>query len=393
MENLQSVLVYTNNKKTLHIYDTVAALGRFRIVYKEKKLALSNDLFAEKFSVIIIEITKPAISEVQFVDFIHDAMKNIPILIVSQFFMDTKNILFGNKVKDYLFNPITADRLLEIIRHITVPQSAIIDIAREHATDVLDDSKKLSMLLEISRSLSSKMKIDEVLNSIINIATETFSAERATVFILSVMEKELKSKVGTGLKGGEIKLPLHRGIVGQVAETGVSQIVNNPYSHPKFDKEIDYKTGFRTNNILCVPIRNFKGEVIGVFEILNKSKGSFTLADEVFLSAMATSTGIALENASLHEKLKEQLNVSRNFNQELYNSLEKTAKEARNNVILQITDFLMDELKNKSVESIAIDMKKLHPQDEKLLSNVDKMMTYYNKMINRISEFLSKIKT
>lgn len=392
MANLHSILVYSDNKEMRQIFDTAAALGGFRIVYKGKKLTLSGELFAEKFSAIVIEISKPAISEVQFVDFIYDAMQGTPIIVVSQYFMDTKSILFGNKVKDYLFNPITSERLLDMIRNVSSPQSAIIDVSREIGIDTLDDSRKLSMILEISRSLSSKTSLNDVLNSIINIATETFNAERATVFILSSLTKELWSKAGTGLKENEIKIPLHRGIAGNVASTGISQVVNSPLSHPKFDKEQDYKTGFTTRNILCVPIHNFKGDILGVFEILNKIDSTFTLADEVFLSAIATSTGIALENASLHDKIKEQLSVSRNFNHELYSAIEKTAKEARNSVIFEITNYLMDELKNKEVEELAGEIKKLYPSNEKLTSRVDKLLTLHNKVLTRINEFLVNLK-
>jgi putative methionine-R-sulfoxide reductase with GAF domain len=392
MGNLQSVLIYSDNKDTRQIYDTVAALGGFRAVYKDKKLALSKDLFTEKFNVIIIEISKPAISEVQFVDFIHDAIKSTPILIVSQFFMDTKNILFGNKVKDYLFNPITTERMLDAIRKIVVPQSTMIDIAREIGTDTLDDSRKLSMLLEISRSLSTKSSINEVLHSIINIATETFTAERATVFILSVMDKELVSKAGTGLRENEIRLPIHRGVAGYVADTGISQVVNDPYSHPKFDKEIDYKTGFTTRNILCVPIRNIRGQIVGVFQVLNKINGSFTLGDEAFLSAIATNTGIALENAALNEKLKEQLSVSKSFSHELYSALEKASREARNNIINEIVGFLTEEFKNKDIQQIIDNIKKSHPADEKLLSQTDRILTIHNKVLFKISEFLTRLK-
>ena len=54
------------------------------------------------------------------------------------------------------------------------------------------------------------------------------------------------------------------------------------FQDPRFNKEVDKKTGYRTHSILCEPILNYDGEVTGVAQIINKVTGShdFTKQDE-----------------------------------------------------------------------------------------------------------------
>ena len=50
----------------------------------------------------------------------------------------------------------------------------------------------------------------------------------------------------------------------------------------RFNKEVDKKTGYHTKSLLCMPILNYDGEVLGIAQIMNKTNGSgeFTAEDE-----------------------------------------------------------------------------------------------------------------
>jgi transcriptional regulator with GAF, ATPase, and Fis domain len=60
---------------------------------------------------------------------------------------------------------------------------------------------------------------------------------------------------------------------------------------------VDSKTGFQTRNILTVPLRNIRREIIGVFQVLNKAEGKFTSEDEQLVETLALHAAVALENA------------------------------------------------------------------------------------------------
>lgn len=76
--------------------------------------------------------------------------------------------------------------------------------------------------------------------------------------------------------GEEIVIPFGVGIAGTVAQTKTIVNIKNAYEDPRFNCEIDQKTGYRTKNILSMPICNYEGDVIGVAQIINKTKGKLS---------------------------------------------------------------------------------------------------------------------
>lgn len=73
--------------------------------------------------------------------------------------------------------------------------------------------------------------------------------------------------------GEEIIIPFGVGIAGTVAQTKNTINIRNAYEDPRFNSEIDQKTGYKTKNILSMPICNYEGDVIGVAQIINKKNG------------------------------------------------------------------------------------------------------------------------
>ncbi len=391
MNRALTLLIFSQTSEFRQIYDSAAAIGGFRTVFREKKMSLSTGLFNEKYDAVIIEILRPAVSEVQFVDFIYNTLKNIPIIIISPYFQDTRNILFGNKVADYLSNPITSERLLESIKKNVYETGSSIDLNLEYLTDPVETTKKLSVLLEISRLINSKMELDDVLKTIMNIIQEAFSVERTAVFLdekdsndSSTTEKLIKQNI-------ESKLPLHKNIAGTVLKTGLSQIINNPASHPNFSKNKNEKQNFETRNILTVPIKNKNGEVIGVFEVVNKNNGTFTLADEMFLSSIASSAGIAVENAILHRKIKEQLNLARRYSHDLFDSQNKLVREAKEEVVNIFSGFIKNEIQNSKLTGIVEKMKSSDSKKQ-MKDFANEISDQYENMLNRIEDFTANVK-
>ena len=73
---------------------------------------------------------------------------------------------------------------------------------------------------------------------------------------------ELWSKVAKG-SNSTIRIPIDKGVVGFVAINGKPVRIDEAYLDPRFNKEIDKKTHYRTRTILCVPIKDFTGRIIG----------------------------------------------------------------------------------------------------------------------------------
>src|SRR2546430_16431216 len=155
---------------------------------------------------------------------------------------------------------------------------------------------KFSSLLEISRRINSEKNFDELLNIITVEAAKLLDAERATIFLLDKDKGELWAKVALGVSD-TIRFDARLGIAGAVLIAAKTLIVEDAYKSPLFYPSIDSMTGFQTHNILSVPLRNPKQEVIGVFQVLNKRQGRFTSEDEHFIAGLANQAAVALENS------------------------------------------------------------------------------------------------
>jgi hypothetical protein len=112
----------------------------------------------------------------------------------------------------------------------------------------------------------------------------------------------------------EIRVPWGVGIVGHVAKTGESCNVEDCYQDSRFNKEVDEKTGYCTSTMMCSPIMDAAGDVIGVSQVINKNNKNgnnrFSNNDEKVFEKYLQFCGIGLRNAQLYER--SQLEVKRN---------------------------------------------------------------------------------
>ena len=176
--------------------------------------------------------------------------------------------------------------------------------------------EELSSIIEATKKLNSTLDLGELIHIILQIATRQTKARRGTVFLVDAEKNEIWSLVGLGLEQQVIRLPADRGIAGWVAQNGRSVRLENAYDDPRFEPEVDRRIGFTTKRLLCLPIRNEAGAIVGVLQLLNKEE-PFTSEDEAFLDALSAHVAIALEKAQLHrervekEKLERDLSLAR----------------------------------------------------------------------------------
>ena len=168
----------------------------------------------------------------------------------------------------------------------------------------LDRQKRL---VDAAYALHSTLDLDELLTLILRVAAEGVGADRGTVFLLTPEGTELWSRVLSGAGHLEIRLPVGQGIAGSVAASGETVRITDAYEDPRFDRSWDAKSGYRTRQILCAPIRGRDGRTVGVFQLLNKQAGGeFTVEDGEYLAAISVDAALAVENARLHRSALEK---------------------------------------------------------------------------------------
>ena len=159
----------------------------------------------------------------------------------------------------------------------------------------------LGRILEATQKLNSTLDLDVLLQSIVETTIQLVEADRGTLYLIDEKKNELWSRVLTGKGLVEVRLPIGTGIAGFVAESGETLNIRDAYSEPRFFPDFDRKSGYVTKSILCMPLENRDGKIIGVFELFNKKRGSFSKNDEAVISIMSVDVAIAIENARLHK--------------------------------------------------------------------------------------------
>jgi adenylate cyclase len=164
--------------------------------------------------------------------------------------------------------------------------------------------RHLQMLLDVSRQVAALDTLDAVLDTLITVAVKETRAERGTLFLHDASTGELYSRVAQGIRTHEIRILDNAGIAGAVFHSGVGEIVSDAYGDERFNAEVDKETGFKTESILCAPVKNAKGEIIGVAQVLNKAEGAFSDLDMAVLEGMTTQCAITLQSMQLVERME-----------------------------------------------------------------------------------------
>ena len=169
-------------------------------------------------------------------------------------------------------------------------------------------AKRLVLLSKLGRILNSTLDPREVRRRAMEAATQLMRAEVGSLLLIDEEKERLYFEVALGDKEETVKkitLNMGEGVAGWVAKNGKPLIVNAAEKDPRFFKGVDERTAFKTNNIICVPVKA-KDRMIGVLEAINKKHGEkFDRKDLSLFVSLADQVAIALDNARLYEELEE----------------------------------------------------------------------------------------
>ncbi len=176
----------------------------------------------------------------------------------------------------------------------------------EFTSKLVDLLRKTSAMLLVSKRLADSLSLQVLLPRMVELISDFLDAERCTIFLHDFQTEELYTKAAVGLEE-EIRIPADKGIAGAVFKTGEPVNIEDAYADSRFNPEVDRQTGFRTRNLIAVPIRHLSEKdsaVVGVVQVLNKRNGSFTDDDVALLGSLNSQAVAAFINAVLHEEVK-----------------------------------------------------------------------------------------
>ncbi|XP_021361131.1 cGMP-specific 3',5'-cyclic phosphodiesterase-like isoform X2 [Mizuhopecten yessoensis] len=213
------------------------------------------------------------------------------------------------------------------------------------------------LFMELIRDIATELDVNVLCHKILQNVSILTKSDRGSLFLVRGNDhrKFLVSKLfdvtrtstpeeSIHTEDNEIKVPFGRGIAGHVAETKETVNIEEAYDDPRFNQDVDKKTGYRTHSILCMPILSYDDELVGVAQIINKVDGphEFTKQDEEYFRRYLIFCGIGITNAQLFEMSVQEykrnqllLNLARGVFEE-QTSLEKLLQK----IILQSQDLL-----------------------------------------------------
>jgi len=166
---------------------------------------------------------------------------------------------------------------------------------RDLLQDITEESERFLETTALASNIAFKSMLEQGIFAFTRKLGVLLNAERSSLFLLE--GDELLLKVSENLEEmGEIRIPLGSGIAGAVAQSGEAIRIDDAYADPRFNREVDKRTGFHTRSILSLPVKNLGGEVFAVAQLLNRKDGQpFDKKDEQRFAGFVRSIGVIFE--------------------------------------------------------------------------------------------------
>ena len=177
-------------------------------------------------------------------------------------------------------------------------------VRRNEDIAIRERTQRFKKLYNIGQTITSEIKMDALFRLVIEQTNQVMNTERSTLFLYDDYTEELWSLVATGMTKNEIRIKKDSGLAGWVFQNKKQLIVNDTYKDTRFNLDVDRRTGYKTKNILCVPVFNRAEKCIGTLEALNRRTGNFVDEDAEFLKSISDYVAIAVENSRLYEDIK-----------------------------------------------------------------------------------------
>ena len=167
-------------------------------------------------------------------------------------------------------------------------------------------ARVMTALAESAATITGSLKLEDVLLRILEKTSQALRVQAVSLALIDIENGELVFRAATGWLRNEDfynHLKLGRGVAGWVALEGRGVVVPEVNKDPRFDTEINLRTGLEARSMACAPIR-YRGEVIGVLEALNPTEKNFDPDALLVLTGIGSLAGSAIHHAQLYENLQ-----------------------------------------------------------------------------------------
>lgn len=186
-----------------------------------------------------------------------------------------------------------------------VVQQAL-EVSGADASSAAHYKTQLEAVERISHALFQSIDLDQLVETTLKIALQEVDAEAGSILLADPEKEELVFHYSIGEKPVPrgTAIPWNKGISGAVFQSGEARITNQISQDTAHLKQIDQSTGFVTRDMITVPLRRWRGEPIGVLNVLNKRTGPLTQQDLGLLKIITAFAALAIQQAKQFEDAK-----------------------------------------------------------------------------------------
>ena len=169
----------------------------------------------------------------------------------------------------------------------------------------------LRRLVDVSASITTEIHLEQLLKKIVEATSRFLQADRSSLFLHDTPTGQLRSMVAEGVDSEQIRIGSAEGIAGHSFSHGEVVIVDDAYSDPRFNRDVDELTGYVTKTMLTMPIVTRDGRRLGVMQALNrKGQRGFDASDIERMRAFTAQAAVAIDNATLFSEIRSEEHTS-----------------------------------------------------------------------------------
>ena len=160
--------------------------------------------------------------------------------------------------------------------------------------DVVRSHERMAILLDIATIICQARDVGTMMRTLARELPEVLGCERAHLFAIDQDAREIWTFVPGGESEGELRISASAAVAGYAGINGEVVNISDAYGDQRFNPEFDRQSGFRTRNVLCVPVVDKRGHVAGALQADNKIDGRFGEEDVRVMRAIASQIGISV---------------------------------------------------------------------------------------------------
>jgi signal transduction histidine kinase len=249
-------------------------------------------------------------------------------------------------------------------------------------------AEQLSALHSVAATVSQSLELEVVLDKSIKKVLEVLKFDAARIFLLNLKGNQLEVRAHKNLSeelSHASPYRLGEGIIGKVWQSGQMIAIENMETDPKYrelaTRGATFQAGFRSQITFPIPV---KEKIFGVGNYYCYRPRHFTPEELQLISSMANQIGVAIENASLFEEIKNKTTELENINRDLEEAsraksdfLASMSHELRTplNVIVGNTDLVKDGTFGEVSEKQRSVLEKVQRYSRMLLKLINDVLT------------------